>query len=72
MVEHILIPKHKKLSDTEAEKILKKFNVSKKQLPRINMNDPAILEMNPEKGDLIEIIRDSPTTSKSYFYRVVI
>ena len=72
MVEHILIPKHKKLSDAEAEKILKKFNVSKKQLPRINSNDPAILEMNPEKGDLIEIIRDSPTTGKSYFYRIVI
>ncbi len=72
MVQHILIPKHKKLSEEETNEILKKYNVSKRQLPRILLNDPAILEMNPEKGDVIEIIRDSPTVGKSYFYRVVV
>ena len=72
MVEHILIPKHKKLSEVEAEKILKKYNVSEKQLPRIKVDDPAILEMNAERGDIIEIIRDSPTIGKSFFYRVVV
>jgi len=71
MVQHILIPEHKRLSDEETEKILKKYNVSRKQLPRINLNDPAVLKLNPKKGDVIEIIRDSPTTGKSYFYRVV-
>jgi len=72
MVKHILIPEHKKLSDEEADKILKKYNVLKKQLPRIKSSDPAILNMNPERGDIIEIIRDSPTTGKSSFYRVVV
>ena len=72
MVQHILIPQHKKLNDEEAEKILKKYNVSKKQLPRIRSDDPAIVDMNPERGDMIEIIRNSPTTGKSSFYRVVI
>jgi len=67
-----LIPQHKKLNDEEAEKILKKYNVSKKQLPRIRSDDPAIVDMNPERGDMIEIIRNSPTTGKSSFYRVVI
>lgn len=72
MVKHILIPEHKKLSDEETEKILKKYNVSNKQLPRIKLNDPAILELNPKRGDIIEIIRDSPTTGKSIFYRIVL
>ncbi len=63
---------HKKLSDEEADKFLKKFNVSRKQLPRIRSSDYAILEMNPKRGDIIEIIRDSPTTGKSHFYRVVV
>lgn len=72
MVKHILIPKHRKLSDDEAEKLLKKYNISKKQLPRMKLGDPAILEMNPERGDIIEIIRDSPTTGKSFFYRVAL
>lgn len=72
MIQHILIPQHRKLSEQETEEILKKYNVSKKQLPKIKINDSAILELDPKKGDLIEIIRDSPTTGKSYFYRAVV
>jgi len=72
MTEHILIPEHRKLSEEDTEKILKKYNISKKQLPRINLGDSAILKLNPEKEDVIEIIRDSPTIGKSYFYRVVV
>ena len=72
MIQHILIPQHKKLNEEENQEILKKYNVSKKQLPRIKINDPAILELDPKKGDIIEVTRDSPTTGKSYFYRVVV
>jgi len=72
MVKHILVPEHKKLSDEETEKLLKKYNLSRKQLPRIKLDDPAIIELNPERGDIIKIIRDSPTTGKSFFYRVVL
>ena len=72
MVEHILIPKHRKLSEEESDNILKKYNISRKQLPRIRISDSAVLELNPKRGDIIEITRDSPTTGKSYFYRVVV
>tara|TARA_Y100000034_G_scaffold129623_1_gene186434 strand:- start:248 stop:466 length:219 start_codon:yes stop_codon:yes gene_type:complete len=72
MVEHILTPKHKKLKEDEAEKILKSYNISKKQLPRINLGDAAIVKLDPEIGDIIEILRESPTVGKSYFYRVVV
>ena len=72
MVEHILIPQHRKLNEEEMENILKKYNISRKQLPKIKINDSAILEFDPKKGDVIEIIRDSPTMGKSYFYRAVV
>ena len=70
-MQHTLIPQHRKLSEQECEEILKNYNVSRHKSPRIKNNDPAILELDPKKGDIIEIIRDSPTTGKSYFYRVV-
>jgi len=72
MVEHILIPQHKKLSQEEAEALLGKYNISKRQLPKIKIKDKAILDFNPERGDIIEIIRSSPTMGISYFYRVVV
>jgi DNA-directed RNA polymerase subunit H (RpoH/RPB5) len=72
ITKHEFVPKHIKLSEEEAEGILKKFNISKKQLPRILKEDPAISKLDAKKGDVIKIIRKSPTTQESEFYRVVI
>lgn len=71
MIQHILVPEHRKLSEEEAGNILVKFNISRRQLPRIKINDPAILELEPKKGDIIEIKRNSIISGKSLFYRVV-
>ena len=72
MVQHILVPQHRKLNDEEIDKILGKFNISKKQLPKMKISDPAILGLDIKKGDVMEITRESPTTGKSLFYRVVV
>lgn len=69
---HVYMPKHIKMSEEEAEEILKKLNITKKQLPRILKEDPAISNMEIKKGDIIKIIRNSPTIGESEYYRVVI
>lgn len=63
---HILQPKHTKLSDKEAEKILQKLNVSKSQLPKILSSDPALPE-GSSVGDVIKIDR-----LDGVYYRVVV
>ena len=63
---HILQPKHIKLSEQEAEEFLKKLNVSRAQLPKIFLNDPALPE-NCEIGDIIRIER-----SEGIYFRVVV
>ena len=37
---HTLQPKHSKISEAEAEKLLSDLNISKNQLPKINAEDP--------------------------------
>ncbi|MCD4666733.1 DNA-directed RNA polymerase subunit H [archaeon] len=71
-IKHVLVPKHIKLSDDKANELLAKLNVSKKQLPKISIKDPAIQHMDVQKRDIIEIRRNSPTIGESIFYRVVI
>ncbi|MFH1210096.1 MAG: DNA-directed RNA polymerase subunit H [archaeon] len=71
-IEHILVPEHRRLNKDEVEEVLKKYNVSKKQLPKILKTDPAIRHDDPERGDVYAITRDSPTSGKSVFYRVVV
>ncbi|MEK6973631.1 MAG: DNA-directed RNA polymerase subunit H [Nanoarchaeota archaeon] len=70
--KHNLIPKHIKLSEEEKQKVLEKYNISLSQLPSIYDDDPAIRDLNAMQGDVIKIIRSSPTASEAVFYRVVI
>jgi len=64
---HILQPKHIKLSEKESEKLLKEYNISKSQLPKIHATDPALPEgCNP--GEIIKIERKGANP----FYRVVV
>lgn len=69
---HILKPKHTKLREKETEEILKKFNISRAQLPKILLDDPGLPE-GCEIGDIIQIERkDLETGETSFYYRVVI
>jgi DNA-directed RNA polymerase subunit H len=69
---HSLVPKHSKLSQKEKEEMLSKYNVNIKQLPKISMADPAIQTLNAKEGDIIKIIRASPTAGESVYYRCVV
>jgi DNA-directed RNA polymerase subunit H len=67
---HILQPKHTKLSEKEAQELLQKLNLSKAQLPKILLTDPA-LPQGCNVGDVIKIERKSEDKT-TLFYRVVV
>lgn len=67
---HILQPKHSKLNKKEQEEVLTEYNISKSQLPKIKLSDPALPE-GCEVGDIIKIERKSDDKINEY-YRVVI
>ena len=72
VIEHILVPKHELLSPEEAQAVLDKYKVTRDQIPKILLTDPAIKHIQAKVGDLIKIIRDSKYIGKSLYYRVVI
>ncbi|GIU69942.1 MAG: DNA-directed RNA polymerase subunit H [Candidatus Woesearchaeota archaeon] len=69
---HILVPKHEKCSESEKKMILQKYSSDLKDFPKININDAALYNLDVKPGDLIKITRESPTSGKAVFYRVVI
>ena len=69
---HILVPKHVKLSDTETKKLLEKYNITAKELPKILIIDPVAVELNAKAGDIIKIPRKSRTAGETVYYREVI
>jgi DNA-directed RNA polymerase subunit H len=70
--KHQLVPKHVILSEEEKREVLEKYKTSLRQFPRILISDPAIADKNPKVGDLVKIIRKSPTAGETVYYRVVV
>lgn len=70
--KHSFVPRHIKLTEEEAEQVLKHYNISIKQLPSIRKSDPALREMNVKIGDVIKIMRNSQTAGEYRFYRAVV
>jgi DNA-directed RNA polymerase subunit H (RpoH/RPB5) len=70
--EHEFVPKHEILTDEEKEKILEKYRMKPYQLPRINASDPAAKAIGANPGDVVRIIRESPTAGKYIAYRYVV
>lgn len=66
---HTLQPKHSKMKTEDVEKLLKKFNISLSQLPKISKKDPALPE-DCKTGDVMRIERKGEL--EKIYYRVVI
>ena len=69
--KHILTPKHIKISEKEKILLLEKYQVTSKELPKVFKTDASIKELDAKIGDVIKILRKSPTAGESIFYRVV-
>ena len=69
--DHILVPKHVLLTKEEAQALFVKYNITPSQMPMIFAKDPAIKDLNAEVGDIIKILRNSPTENDAVFYRIV-
>lgn len=70
--DHNLVPKQIKLNKEKKKEILEKYNITTKELPKIQKEDPGIAHLKVDSGDIIKIVRPSGTSGKSVYYRVVI
>jgi DNA-directed RNA polymerase subunit H len=70
--DHILVPKHEKLSKAKGKELLDEYGIKLNQLPQILQNDPAIEHLEVEAGDIIKITRKSQTAGETVYYRVVV
>ena len=70
--DHDMVPKHEVLTPQERKELLETLGVTKDQLPLIRETDPMSKEISAKPGDVIRIIRKSPTAGHTVYYRHVI
>ncbi|KAK1428889.1 hypothetical protein QVD17_17729 [Tagetes erecta] len=71
ITKHVLKPKHRVLTDVEKEKLLNKFNVDEKQLPRMSQKDAIAQYYGLEKGQVIEVTYNGEITGLHVTYRCI-
>ncbi|KAF5821274.1 putative DNA-directed RNA polymerase [Helianthus annuus] len=71
ITKHVLKPKHRVMTDKEKEKLLKKFNLDEKQLPRMSQKDAIAQYYALEKGQVIEVTYNGEITGLHVTYRCI-
>ena len=72
VLEHIMVPDHKIMSEEEVKSLFSTYNITSEQLPKIYHDDPAVKVIEAKVGDVIRIIRISHTAGRAESYRLVI
>jgi len=72
LFEHKLVPKHEILPEEEKNELLARYKVQAYQLPQISSLDPTVKAIGAKAGDILRIIRKSPTAGEHIAYRYVV
>ena len=75
--KHRLVPEHHLISEEQAAEVLKELQVERDKLPKIRMDDPAVVYLESihgkiQEGSIIKIVRKSETAGDFVAYRLVI
>lgn len=71
ITHHEIVSKHILLRPEEIEKVLEEYQTVRSQLPKLLVTDPVAKYYGMKAGDVCKIIRQSPMTGESYYYRIV-
>ncbi|CAN4111216.1 unnamed protein product [Withania somnifera] len=71
ITKHVLKPKHELLTNAEKEKLLKKYNLEEKQLPRMSQKDAIARYYGLEKGQVVKVTYYSEIIETHVTYRCV-
>ena len=69
---HVLVSTHVLLSKEESDELLNALGVSRDGLPKISIRDPMVKYLKAKRGDIVKLIRNSPTAGQAIGYRVVV
>ncbi|MFX0060569.1 MAG: DNA-directed RNA polymerase subunit H [Candidatus Hermodarchaeota archaeon] len=72
LFEHNLVPLHEFATEEEIQELKETYSLELYQLPKITIDDPAAQLLGAKIGQVIKIIRKSPTAGTHIVYRYVV
>nr|XP_027068831.1 DNA-directed RNA polymerase V subunit 5A-like isoform X1 [Coffea arabica] len=71
VTKHVLKPKHQLLTEEEKQRLLEKYNIEDKQLPRMLQKDAIARYYGLEKGQVLKVTYNNEITETHVTYRCV-
>lgn len=73
ILNHVLVPEHKVMSDSDVNDVMIRYNITDKvQFPDISRFDPVARAIGLRPGQVCNIIRPSKTSIKTNYYRICV
>ena len=72
ILKHKLVPSHVIISENEKKELFEKLKITPDQLPKILNTDPTCISIGVKPGQIVKIIRKSPTAGEAVAYRFVV
>ena len=72
ILKHKLVPSHEIISEKEEKELFEKLKITPDQLPKILNTDPTSVSIGAKPGQIVKIIRKSPTAGEAVAYRFVV
>jgi len=72
VLEHFLNPDLAVIEKNEATKIINKYGGNPFNFPIMLSTDPSAEKIGAQTGDIVKVIRKSPTNITSIYYRFVV
>jgi DNA-directed RNA polymerase subunit H len=73
ILDHVLVPPHRVMTNKEVSDIMLKYNIKERnEFPEISRFDPVAQVIGLRPGNVCEITRSSKTSIKTLYYRVCI
>ena len=71
ILTHVLVPKHRVLTEEQVKELLERYNISKIQLPEVHAKDSVVASIKAKEGDIVEIVRKGISGNEVYYRKVV-
>ncbi len=72
IIDHRDVPKHEVISEEEKKELLKKYYITDLNLPNILRNDAMAIYLGLLPGEVVRILRPSPTSGTYVSYRICV
>jgi DNA-directed RNA polymerase subunit H len=73
ILDNNLVPPHRVLTQNEKDDVMREYNIlEESQFPNISRFDPVAVIVGVRPGEVVEIIRSSPTSLTTKYYRLCV